>query len=73
MSDKEEFYFLTPEEEIEETKRTHERWPAKGAARCPECNLFSAYPWEQEFGTQNGTQYVWGGVCKTHGAWREGS
>lgn len=63
---------ITAEDEIEWAKDDHATNPAP-FAKCPDCQLFSAYPWQKVFGTQNGTIYAWGGVCKTHGAWRDGS
>ena len=59
-------------EEIAFARELHDRHPAPWT-RCPDCHRFSAHPWEQSFGTQNGTTYAWGGVCRRHGPWREGS
>lgn len=57
-------------DEIENAKWNHAHYPARFAA-CPECNLFSAHPWQTSFGTQNGTTWAWGSVCKEHGPWTE--
>ncbi|WP_315107031.1 hypothetical protein [uncultured Microbacterium sp.] len=60
----------TEEDDIECARENHARYPAPYAL-CPECYRFSAHPWETTFGTQNGTMWAWGGVCKVHGAWTE--
>lgn len=61
---------MSEEDEIACAQHNHSHWPAR-FTQCPDCNLFSAYPWEQSFGTQDGTMWAWGGVCKTHGPWTE--
>ncbi len=42
-------------------------------ARCPDCGRFSRYPWQRTYATENGTDHVIAGICRDHGAWREGS
>lgn len=61
---------ITDEQLIEEARWNHEHHGVP-SARCPKCNRFSRHPWEKIFGTQDGTVYVWGGVCKVHGPWSE--
>lgn len=61
---------MSEEDEIACARYNHSHWPAR-FTQCPDCNLFSAHPWEQSFGTQDGTMWAWGGVCKTHGPWIE--
>lgn len=63
---------MTLDDEIEWMKGEHQAHPAR-YANCPDCNRFSRYPWEKEYGTQDGTIYEWGGVCAEHGPWRDGS
>lgn len=41
------------------------------ALNCPECGKFSRDSWSETYGTQNGTIYECGGICPTHGDWRD--
>lgn len=61
---------VSEEDLVEEARWNHEHHPTKKVT-CPECGAYSRYPWEKTFGTQNGTIYVWGGVCKRHGPWSD--
>ena len=44
------------------------------AIGCPDCGRFSRHSWETgPIATMDGTDYMWGGICETHGHWSESS
>lgn len=43
------------------------------ALNCPDCGRFCSESWSRHWSTQDGTIYGWGGVCKVHGEWRDGT
>ena len=50
------------------------RGPKCEPINCPDCGRFSAESWSTELtSTENGWWQEWGGVCKVHGRWSDGT